>query len=96
VLIAVFITLLIIFINPNIFVIDWTLVSIYTGRLVGRLMFAITSSLAVLPEDQLDIWIILGLFLGGFIAYRIKKPPKPEEFKWGGGGTLSKKVGGGK
>ncbi|MEM7737576.1 MAG: hypothetical protein AAF267_17485 [Deinococcota bacterium] len=96
VIIAVFITLVIIFINPNVFVIDWTLMSIYTGRFVNRLIFAIANSLAVLPQGQVDVWIIFGLFVGGFLAYRVKTPPKPEEFKWGGGGTLSKKAGGDK
>lgn len=85
------ITILLLFANPNVVHIDWHLLSLNTHRTFSHIGRTVRATFDSLPTRNLDAWVLLGLVIGGVIAYKIKNPPKPPEFKWGGGGSITKK-----
>jgi len=84
------ITILVLFANPDIVYVDWNLLSRRTQATFSQVGRSAGSTFDRLPSRDLDAWVLLGLVIGGAIAHRIHYPPK-HEFKWGGGGTVSKK-----
>lgn len=83
-------TILLIFINPDIVYVDWNLLSRRTQDTLSQMGRTAGHTFNRLPSRDLDAWVLLGLVIGGAIAHRIQYPPK-HEFKWGGGGTVTKK-----
>lgn len=82
-------TILLIFTNPDIAQVDWNVLSRRTQATFSRLGRSTGHTFNRLPSRDLDAWVLLGLVIGGAIAHRVQYPPK-EEYKWGGGGTVTK------
>jgi hypothetical protein len=83
-------TTLLFFVHPDVIYIDWHLLSIHTQHTLNQVGRTAGNTFERLPTRDLDAWVLLGLVVGGAIAYRIQNPPK-HEFKWGGGGSITKK-----
>ena len=83
-------TILLVFINPDIVHVDWNVLSRRTQATFSQAGRTAGNTFSRLPSRDLDAWMLLGVVIGGVIAHRIHYPPK-HEYKWGGGGTVSKK-----